>query len=79
MISFDERYVYVDREAFEDFLCCSHAEGEIFIVFGGYDKLPGLGGAAESCFYENSSEGRIVRIPYESITNRWEHMVCKML
>lgn len=79
MISFDERYVYVDREAFEDFLCRNHAEGEIFIVFGGYDKLPGLGGAAESCFYENSSEGRIVRIPYESITNRWEHMVCKML
>ena len=79
MISFDDSYVYVDREAFEDFLCQNHAEGEIFIVFGGYVKLPGLGGAAESCCYEYSSRDRIVRIPYKSIRDCWEHALCKML
>lgn len=82
MIAFDDSFVYVEREAFEDFLYQNHVEGEIFIVFGGYDKLPGLGGAAESCCYENSfrsSKDEIVRISYKSIRDCWEHALCKML
>ena len=47
MISYDNDYVYVDREAFEGFLRQHHAEGDIYIIFGGYYKFPGLGGAAE--------------------------------
>lgn len=79
MISYDDSYVYVDREAFENFLCQKNAEGEIYIVFGGYYKLPGMGGAAESCCYERTSTDRIVRIPYESISGRWEHVLFKLL
>ena len=79
MISYDDSFVYVDREAFEDFLQRNHAEGEIYIVFGGYYKLPGVGGAAEACYYESSPADRIVRIPYESIRDDWVYVLCKLL
>lgn len=79
MISFDEKYVYVDREAFEDFLCRNNAEGDICIAFGGFYKLPGLGGAAEICYYKNNSEDAVVRIPYESIGGNWYIELFKML
>lgn len=71
MISYDDSYVYVEREAFEDFLEENNAGGEIWIVFGGFYKLPGLAGMAESCIYEGGSKDRIVRIPYESIMDDW--------
>ena len=79
MISYDDRYVYVERQAFEDFLEENNAEGEIWIVFGGFYKLPGLTGVAESCIYENNSEDEVVRISYESITNDWYFELLKML
>ena len=79
MISYDDRYVYVERQAFEDFLEENNAEGEIWIVFGGFYKLPGLTGVAESCIYENNSEDEVVRIPYESITDDWYFGLLKML
>lgn len=40
MISYDDRYVYVDSEAFEDFCMKNNADGDVFIVFGGFHKLP---------------------------------------
>ena len=79
MISYDDKYVYVEREAFEKFLIENNAEGEIWIVFGGFYKLPGLTGVAESCIYENNSEDEVVRIPYESITDDWYFGLLKML
>lgn len=79
MISYDDEYVYVEREAFEGFLEENNAEGEIWIVFGGFYKLPGLTGVAESCIYENNSEDEVVRIPYESITDDWYFGLLKML
>ena len=79
MISYDDSYVYVDSEAFEDFLEENNAEGEVWIVFGGFYKLPGLTGIAESCTYENNSEDEVVRIPYESITDDWYFWLLKML
>ena len=79
MISYDDRYVYVEKQAFEDFLEENNAEGEIWIVFGGFYKLPGLAGVAESCIYENNSEDEVVRISYESITNDWYFGLLKML
>ena len=79
MISYDDEYVYVEREAFEKFLIENNAEGEVWIVFGGFYKLPGLTGIAESCTYENNSEDEVVRIPYESITDDWYFGLLKML
>ena len=79
MISYDDRYVYVEREAFESFLEEKSADGEIWIVFGGFYKLPGLAGVAESCIYESGSEDRIVQIPYESIMDNWYMELLKLL
>lgn len=79
MISYDDRYVYVERQAFEDFLEGNNAKGEIWIVFGGFYKLPGLAGVAESCIYENNPGGNTVQIPYESITDNWYLKLLKIL
>ena len=79
MISYDDHYVYVDREEFENFLHRNNAEGDICIIFGGFYKLPGLGGAGEICFYEGGSKDTVVRIPYESIGNHWYCRLFKML
>ena len=80
MIRYDEDFAYVDREAFEKFLCEKRAEGEIFIVFGGFQKLPGLGaGGGYSCQYEGSSEDRIIRIPYEKPEGNWMTVLVKLI
>ncbi len=79
MISYDDRYVYVERQVFENFLEENNAEGEIWIVFGGFYKLPGLAGIAESCIYESSSKDRIIQIPYESIRNYWYYELLEIL
>ncbi|MBD5528972.1 MAG: M56 family metallopeptidase [Lachnospiraceae bacterium] len=79
MISYDDEYVYVQRKAFEKFLIEKNAEGDICIAFGGFYKLPGLGGMAEHCFYERNSEDAIVKIPYESIKDNWYYELLKLL
>lgn len=79
MISYDDSYVYVDREAFESFLRQNNAQGEIFIVFGGFYKLPGFGGGGRSCLYETVSGDKIVRIPYERLKDDWMVTLFKIL
>ncbi len=79
MISYDDSYVYVEREAFEDFLEENHADGEVWIVFGGFYKLPGLAGMAEACIYESGSGDGIVRIPYESVMDNCYMKLLKLL
>lgn len=79
MISYDNEYVYVEREPFEDFLRENNAEGEIYIYFGGFYKLPGLGGASEACFYESDPKEETVRIPYESMRGDWYYELLRML
>lgn len=66
MVSYDDRYVYVDGDAFSRFLQESRADGEIILVFGGFYKLPGIAGYGYSCPYENTAKEQLVRIPYES-------------
>lgn len=79
MISYDDKYVYVEREAFEDFLEENDADGDIWIVFGGFYKLPGMAGAAEACVYATGSNDPIVRIPYESNMDNWYLKLIKLL
>lgn len=79
MISYDDRYVYVDREAFEKFLKEREASGEIFIVFGGFYKLPGLGGMGYSCRYAPGLGDWESRIPYEKPKEDWLVTLVKMM
>lgn len=70
MIAYDESYVYVDSAAFDNYLYQSGAKGEIFIVFGGFVKLPGIGGLGYMCEYESGPE-EIIQIPYENYKSNW--------
>lgn len=80
MISYDDSYVYVKREAFEDFLHKKNAFGEIFIVFGGFYKLPGFVGRGYSCCYEAGSEEEVVRISYDrQADDNWMLTLIKMM
>lgn len=79
MISHDDSYVYVDREAFENFLWKNDVKGEIFIVFGGFYKLPGIGGGGNSCLYETDSGEKVVKIPYERPVEDWMVTLFKIL
>lgn len=84
IISYDDRFVYVDREAFEQLLRESQADtGDgIFIVFGGFQKFPGVGGNADSCQYPGDVEdgdGTMVKIPYEKRKDSLAVALYKML
>lgn len=79
MITYDDNYVYVDREAFENYLQENNASGDIFIVFGGFYKLPGIGGIGCSCYYESGSKEPMVKIPYESPMGSWRVKLLKLL
>lgn len=79
MISYDDRYVYVDRAAFETYLDEKNAEGDIFILFGGFYKLPGFAGYRYSCFYEAGAEDAVVRISYEEQKDDWRLTLLKIL
>lgn len=71
MISYDESHVFIDRSAFEKFLRDSHVLGEVFIVFGGYFKLPGFVGYGYSCCYEPDSVSQVVKLPYDKPEEDW--------
>lgn len=79
MITYDDDYVYVQREDFELFLQDRNARGEIFLVFGGFVKLPGIGGLGFSCEYRNDTEEKIVQIPYENYEDDWLIKFYKLL
>ena len=79
MISYDDSYVYVDREAFEAFLGKNNAEGQIYIVFGGFYKLPGFSCGGQSCLYETDSTDEVVRIPYIRQEDDWMMALFKIL
>ena len=79
MISYDDSYVYVDREAFEAFLGKNNAEGQIYIVFGGFYKLPGFLCGGQSCLYETDSTDEVVRIPYIRQEDNWMMALFKIL
>lgn len=79
MISYDDTYVYVGREDFEEFLEKVNASGEVFIVFGGFYKMPGFVGIGYSCCYEPGSAEQVVKIPYEKTPDDWLVALVKML
>lgn len=79
MITYDDSYLYVDSEVFDSFLNENNTAGEIYIVFGGFQKLPGISSSGYSCLYQNDAEEKIVQIPYENNENDWFIKLYKML
>lgn len=79
MISYDDSYVYVDREKFENFCVKNNVIGNIYIVFGGFYKLPGFSSAGESCLYKAGSDAGVIRIPYEKQNDGWMVELLKIL
>lgn len=79
IVSYDGNYIYVDSEAFDNILRKNDAKGDIFIVFGGYLKLPGIGGYGYSCQYENTGDAKIVQIPYYNYKNDRLFQLFKMI
>lgn len=79
IVSYDDSYIYVDSEAFDSILQKNDAKGDIFIVFGGYLKLPGIGGYGYSCQYENTGDAKIVQIPYYNYQNDRLFQLFKMI
>ena len=74
----DMAVLQVER-AFEDFLDKNNVDGDIFIVFGDFYKLPGFSSGGESCPYETGSDAGVVQIPYQSQTNDWMVTLFKIL
>lgn len=79
IISYDDNYVYIDRAAFESLLSGNSKDKEVFIVFGGYQKLPGMGTGGNSCFYQAGSDEEKVRIAYEKAEENWITVLFKIL
>lgn len=79
IISYDERYVYVNKDAFEKHLGPNNADVDIFIVFGGFYKLPGVGGVGCSCLYEPDADSGIVKISYKNPMDDWRIKLLKVL
>ena len=79
IIFYDDSYVYVDREAFDNFLNEKNAKGEIYIVFGGFQKLPGVGGFGYSCQYVNDTDEEIVQLPYYNYKDDWMMRLYRIL
>lgn len=56
----DQEYQNIrHREAFESYLQENNAKGDIIIVFGGFYKLPGVGGLGCHCYYEFGSKEQV--------------------
>lgn len=79
IISYDDQFVYVDRDAFQELLEEKNAGQGIAIVFGGFQKLPGFGGGSSVCFYEQGTGDATIRIPYEKRRDSWKTAVFKWL
>ena len=57
-----EECVKEKRRKFVD----SYSIGDVYIVFGGFYKLPDLVSRGNSCLYETGSDVGVIQIPYEN-------------
>lgn len=79
IISYDDSYVYVNKEAFDSFLHEKDAKGEIYIVFGGFQKLPGVGGFGYTCQYVSDTDEKTVQLPYYNYKDDWMMRLYRIL
>lgn len=65
-ISIDRRNVYIDRNALNDiFWKKAIAADAFYIGFGGYMKLPGMGGGVNAVYVDYGGQADTLIIPYE--------------
>ncbi|MDR1699960.1 MAG: M56 family metallopeptidase [Lachnoclostridium sp.] len=73
-ITYDDDYVYIDSERMNQLLKDHNIEGQkMFIYFGGYSKLPGVGGSGEGYIWWEL--GASEKIPYESNRNFFYELI----
>lgn len=66
-VTFDKKNVYIDCQRF-DKLLVEHdvLEREFYILFGGFQKLPGIGGCSDCVYVEYNEGTQQMIIPYQS-------------
>lgn len=66
-VTFDKKHVYIDCQQFDDLLAKNDVtEREFYILFGGFQKLPGIGGCADCIYVKYGKEEGQMVIPYDS-------------
>lgn len=77
IVHYDDHYVYVDTAALQEVVDLDVYEGhEVVFVFGGFYKLPGIGGCCDGAYInvreltEEQVDG-ICRVSYESPFDLW--------
>lgn len=71
-VSYDSENVYIDRMQFDSLLQENGVEErEFYIFFGGYLKLPGMGGGGDCIYVEYESGEEDMTIPYDSHMDIW--------
>lgn len=69
VIEIKEDYIVVNRDALKDILPGGNDSEWLFISFGGYLKIPGIGGCADGVFLNGLSEKGTINIPYVATEN----------
>ena len=78
MISYDDSYVYVDREAFEAFLRKAMWKDKFILFLEDFVNFRFLCGG-QSCLYETDSADEVVRISYIRQNDDWVMALLKIL
>lgn len=67
VVHIDEKNVYVDTEGLEAILQERHLDEDMIVLyFGGFSKLPGIGGGGNAIFVELDEQTGEQTIPYQS-------------
>lgn len=66
-VTFDKKNVYIDCQQFDKLLVENDvSEREFYILFGGFQKLPGIGGCCDCVYVEYNEGTQQMIIPYNS-------------
>ncbi len=76
-VTYDEDYIYINAEIFQELLKENAVDSEnICFSFGGYYKLPGIGGGSSYGYLETADlENCILKIEYEKNENIFAHIL----
>ena len=76
----DGKRVFIDREAMDIILReYEIEETDFWILFGGYQKLPGMGGGGSLVHVDYSGQGESLEIPYRDSDRYFTSFIYKMM